>query len=278
MTRLSALFILAFFIYSCNNSKQDNSSNNGKLDSTLFSNRSKDLHVCIEREPLEFPVVDSSKQAGGLNSKVWKNLPKNSTGQQIINVRFLGGSEYVRNKVIEYAKQWEPIANIEFKFFDLSNDPNVNPEINISFIQGDGSWSYMGNDSKYFSPSMNYGWLDNSTSNDEFSRVVLHEFGHALSLIHEHQNPRENPIEWNKEAVYKYFSGSPNYWSRKEIDENLFEKYSVDQINGSSFDPNSIMLYGFPASLTLNGKGTKNNNSLSEMDKTAVRHLYNVKR
>lgn len=274
MTRLIFLFVLLFVIYSCRNRNQAVSSGNQRQDSAFPNKRPNDMHVCIDRLPVEFPIIDSTKQAGGLNSKVWKDLPKNSAGQQIINVRFLDGSDFLKEKVIEYAKKWETIANVEFRFFDIANDTNTNPEIKISFTKGDGSWSYIGNDSKYFSPSMNYGWFDNSTSDKEFSRVVLHEFGHALSLIHEHQNPRDNPIQWNKEAVYKYFSGSPNFWSRKEIDENLFAKYSIDQINGSSFDPNSIMLYGFPASLTLDGKGTNNNYYLSDMDKEVVRRLY----
>ena len=47
---------------------------------------------------------------------------------------------------------------------------------------------------------MNYGWLTPDSDDDELRRVVLHEFGHALGLIHEHQNP-EGGIEWNEPAV-----------------------------------------------------------------------------
>ena len=274
MTRLTVLLITLMFLSSCNNATKEDSVKNEKQDSTHVAKQPNGIHICVDRLPCEFPNPDGTKPAGGLNSKVWKNLSKNSFGKQIINVRFLEGSEYLKNKVIQYARQWEPIANIEFKFYDISNDPNSDPEIKITFREGDGSWSYLGNDSKYFSPSMNYGWFDNFTPDEEFSRVILHEFGHALSLIHEHQNPRNNPINWNKESVYKYFSGSPNFWSKKEIDENLFSKYSIDQINGSSFDPNSIMLYGFPATLTLDGKGTKDNATLSELDKKVVKSLY----
>ncbi len=32
-------------------------------------------------------------------------------------------------------------------------------------------------------------WLTPESSDDEIRRVVSHEFGHALGLIHEHQNP-----------------------------------------------------------------------------------------
>ena len=36
---------------------------------------------------------------------------------------------------------------------------------------------------------MNYGWIDADSPEEELRSVVLHEFGHALGLIHEHQNP-----------------------------------------------------------------------------------------
>jgi serralysin len=42
-------------------------------------------------------------------------------------------------------------------------------------------------------PTMNYGWMTPDSSDDEVHRVVAHEFGHALGLIHEHQNP-DTPI------------------------------------------------------------------------------------
>lgn len=231
-------------------------------------------NFCIDILPIEFPSVDSTYAAGVLNSKIQKNLPKNQNDQQILNVRFLGGSEFVQSKVIKYAKMWEPYANIEFKFSNISTDQNLNPDIKISFDLGKGSWSYLGSDSKVMSPSMNYGWLTENTSEAEFSRVILHEFGHALGLIHEHQNPNNNTIQWNREVVYKYYSGSPNYWSKPQIESNILDKYSSDQINGSAYDPNSIMLYSFPSSFTLNGIGTKQNNVLSEMDKKVINRVY----
>jgi hypothetical protein len=104
-------------------------------------------------------------------------------------------------------------------------------EIRIAFMANDGSWSTVGRDAlnrAYFpahQPTMNYGWLTESTSDDEYSRVVLHEFGHALGYIHEHQAARFIRL-WNKEAVYRYFSGSPNFWSKEDIDHNVLQKYS----------------------------------------------------
>ena len=40
----------------------------------------------------------------------------------------------------------------------------------------------------------------------------------------------------------------PNFWNEQKVRLNVINKYSVDQINGTMFDPDSIMLYFFPAS------------------------------
>jgi len=45
---------------------------------------------------------------------------------------------------------------------------------------------------------MNYGWLRDDTQDEEYSRVVLHEFGHALGCIHEHQQPKFGRV-WDKQ-------------------------------------------------------------------------------
>jgi hypothetical protein len=47
---------------------------------------------------------------------------------------------------------------------------------------------------------MNYGWLTSATDEAEYRRVVLHEFGHARGLTHEHQSPAMN-IPWNRPTV-----------------------------------------------------------------------------
>ncbi|WP_437321271.1 matrixin family metalloprotease [Sorangium sp. So ce385] len=41
---------------------------------------------------------------------------------------------------------------------------------------------------------MNFGWLTLESTQADVESVVLHEFGHALGLIHEHQHP-ENGIK-----------------------------------------------------------------------------------
>jgi hypothetical protein len=111
------------------------------------------------------------------------------------------------------------------------------------------------------------------TEDEEYERVVVHEFGHALGCIHEHQSPKAG-LDWDEEAVHRAFSGPPNYWSRAQIEHNVLGRYSEDQTNASRFDPKSIMLYQFPGSLFEDGKGTKQNMELSSRDKKFIAKMY----
>jgi len=202
-----------------------------------------------------------------ISAKKWPNKKK-------LRIRFLDGSPTQRAKVQAQAKTWEKYANVQIAF---GNDPKS--EVRISFKADPGSWSAVGIDclvKKYFptdQPTMNFGWLEDNTSTTEYRRVVVHEFGHALGCIHEHQSPTES-LKWDTAAVYKAFSGPPNNWSKADIDSNILQKYSPKGITASSFDMKSIMLYQFDASLFLDHKGTPLNTKLSTLDRSFMKTMY----
>jgi hypothetical protein len=219
------------------------------------------------RGGLDASGVIGHVRAAIVNLKKWEN-------GRTLHCRFLSGSRKQKARVEAKAHIWEKYANIKFKFITQGD-----AEIRITFGPDPGSWSAIGNDclvEKYFpkyQPTMNYGWLEDDTDDEEYERVVVHEFGHALGLIHEHQNPRAR-LKWNKTAVYHVFSGTPNYWSKAEIDSNILEKYSPRGITATSFDDHSIMLYQFDAALFTDSKGTPNNTHLSARDETFVAQMY----
>jgi hypothetical protein len=150
----------------------------------------------------------------------------------------------------------------------------------VSFGADPGnSWSAVGTDAlveRYFprhQPTMNFGWLEDDTPEDELSRVIIHEFGHAIGCIHEHQNPAGG-IQWNEAAVIEYYSGPPNYWDEATIRFNILDRYRANQLRGTTFDPESIMLYAFPAELTKDGVGTRENDRLSATDIAFIAKAY----
>ncbi len=120
---------------------------------------------------------------------------------------------------------------------------------------------------------MNYGWLRPASPEQELQRVVLHEFGHALGFIHEHQNPI-NAIPWNRDAVIRDLSGPPNNWSLDVIERNMFQVPRLHEVIGTPLDMNSIMMYPIPASWTNGQFSVGLNNDLSPADCTLVRQVY----
>lgn len=188
-----------------------------------------------------------------------------------VKVALMDGEEFVHMKVKQFAKLWEPYANVAFEFGD---EPDA--DVRVSFILDGRSWSYLGVQALSIpedEATMNYGWLTPESGEDEFERVICHEFGHALGCIHEHQHP-EAGIPWDKEAVYAYYAGPPNFWSEETVDHNLFRRYSRTQTQFSKFDPESIMLYSVSNDLTLGDFEVGWNRMLSDMDKEFVAVMY----
>jgi hypothetical protein len=221
--------------------------------------RGKPLWICIDR-----PIgADMPSYAALVTAKKWPN-------GQALRVRFLDGDRAVQAKLQPYAHTWSKYANITFAF---GNDPDA--EIRISF-QDQGSWSTIGTDALTVpgdQPSMNYGWLTPDTEDDEYSRVVIHEFGHALGLIHEHQNPAGG-IHWNRPVVYRYYEGPPNNWTKAEVDNNLFATYDKHQTQYTAVDGKSIMMYPIPAGFTTDGFEVGMNRVLSPTDIDFIRRMY----
>lgn len=189
-----------------------------------------------------------------------------------LRVRFLGGSAALQKRVQEKAMEWLNYANIKFDFGN-----HAQAEIRIAFTP-DGSWSWIGTDALAITnqdePTMNYGWLTTTSTDEEVSRVVLHEFGHALGCIHEHQHPKRE-FQWDVEAVMKYYTGPPNNWTPAEVKFNVLDRYSAAVTNASAFDPHSIMLYPVPQKFTIGDYEIPWSNSvLSETDKTFIRTQY----
>jgi hypothetical protein len=103
-------------------------------------------------------------------------------------------------------------------------------------------------------------------------RVVLHEFGHVLGLLHEHFNPKSG-ISWNRARVYKDLYNSQG-WDTAAVDANIFEEYGVSYTNGTLNDKKSIMHYPILASWTTSNYSVGWNNELSVGDKSLIAALY----
>ena len=147
----------------------------------------------------------------------------------------------------------------------------------------DASWSQIGNHSNNAVPSMNLGFIDPPYTAFTLNGVTytapasatrnycgttgpgsctpgwipgatpVHEFGHALGMLHEHQNNLQgsNPIILNKPDVVAYYNCIG--MGESGAATNVLDTYSCTpgetcNYAGTKFDPMSIMLYYLPSS------------------------------
>lgn len=186
-----------------------------------------------------------------------------------LKVKIISGSEAIKSKVKTLATQWETYANVKFEFVNSGY-----AHIRVLLNDRDGHWSYIGSDCDEIPQSHHTMNLDTTdlTTSVNWSRVVLHEFGHALGLLHEHESPISG-ILWNKQKMYEEYAKTQG-WSKEEIDEQLFSTYDESFTNGTSYDRNSIMHYPISTWQTLNGYSVPWNTNLSTADKSLIAALY----
>lgn len=153
------------------------------------------------------------------------------------------GAEAQKAAVRRAFKTWSDLG-IGLRFKEVpSRDQAM---VRIGFMAGDGSWSYVGRAILTIATdqrTMNFGWdlvgdLD----------TAIHEIGHTLGLEHEHQNPFSG-IVWDEEKVYAALARPPNRWSREKTFFNIIRKIEENRVQGTQWDPDSVMHYPFAAGL-----------------------------
>lgn len=194
---------------------------------------------------------------------VLKGMKNNNNSNVVLDpieeeIRALSPIEAIKKVVRD---RIQPIVGLKFVFVPHGG------MVRIGFNPYGGTFSLVGTDcikSKEH-VTMNFAWLDAGT--------IMHEFGHVLGLIHEHQNPNGKTIQWNDAKVYEWAKQTLG-WNTEKTYHNIIERYKNDQLNASKYDPHSIMEYFFPGSLTINNVGTPNNHILSPEDVKYISKVY----
>ncbi|KAF8244074.1 hypothetical protein K440DRAFT_610694 [Wilcoxina mikolae CBS 423.85] len=200
----------------------------------------------LEGEAIKLALLENPSNLNSTTDPTRRIINRLWPRDRLLSVGLLGGTLSQRNKVHRHATAWTKHANLRFAFVD--KEP---ADIRVRFDPEKGTWSYIGTDALVVDqelPTMNFSWLDDG-DDDAAARIVMHVFGHAIGLMHEHRN-EEGGIPWDRPAVCEYYRKT-FAWSEDEVKQHIFDYYERDL---SQFPPgvkgDSIMRFEVPDSLT----------------------------
>lgn len=203
--------------------------------------RMPSVHKAIDSIPPKlFRKMFRSDKVVGSPGLAWKK-------QKRITVAFHGGSLPVYQLIEQTANEWTALGgDLSFSFKNRSGDYHTwspkdqvrQADIRIGFDDS-GNWSLLGvlaQNVEPGDPTMNYeGFAQkleryfNGQNSAEWKlsyehSTILHEFGHALGLSHEHFNSQCQQ-DLKIASVVAYLTGPPNNWSIDEARFNIDAKY-----------------------------------------------------
>lgn len=233
------------------------------------------------------PVVDAARTQGGAG---WIPTVKTWSPGSRLRVCFINGNQALNRDVAAAASAWNNVgANIRLDFGSPNNprvcSPGIAASIRVAYNPGSDNWSRYGRDSilggaVWNDASMHLGL---ETMRSPHGRgTVIHEFGHALGMFHEHQRPVANGCEseFNWPLVYRAFR-QWNGWDRDMVDSQVrpVVQFGDDIVISENIDRASVMLYQFPAQLLVNGTSSHcyiptQNNEISDLDARVLQAAY----
>jgi len=210
-----------------------------------------------------------------LRSDAWLSgdgLPGSTPARIRIGVDFLDGTDTQKQHVVATVPAWLGQGGAPIEFVFDNRDKN---HIRISF--SGRNYSEIGRRASAISdksvPTMNLAGVRAANPIEKNAPLILHEFGHALGLRHEHLHP-EGGIAWNETEVIKDLSlqGRSEAEIRRDVLDGLDQSYRC--VGAPEFDRTSIMIYPIPPKWTTNGFSVAAPLQLSPSDLRCAARLY----
>lgn len=232
------------------------------------------------------PVIAAANEEAG---SAWIPRVKTWTPESVLRVCFYSNLNDLNRFVAMHGKAWNDVeANIRLDFGSSNRPrqcaPGVDAAIRVDYNNQGANFSKYGVDSMvsvYFWDRASMQ-LDISTVQGPNARsVIIHEFGHALGMFHEHQKPVENGCEsefnWSRvyESSYRYQG-----WDRAMVDSQFRQITDFyDVALNLEIDRSSVMLYAMNPDEFLSGADSHcyipySNSEISLMDAEVLRAAY----
>jgi hypothetical protein len=141
--------------------------------------------------------------------------------------------------------------------------------------RGDGFWSYLGPQILTIpagQPTMCLQDFDRGMPESEWRRVVRHEVGHTLGLLHEHMLPEIIAL-LDPEAVIADFMASQG-WPRQMVVQQILTPPAPGTYRASKTSVHSLMCYQFSARVTRNHQPIPGGLDITPEDGEFVGSLY----
>ncbi|KAI8711358.1 Peptidase M12A domain-containing protein [Fusarium sp. LHS14.1] len=209
--------------------------------------------------------------AAGLNNRLWPE------DKYFLYVCFLNGQSSDKDKVKSLIEEHYNTLRMRIRFVFLEDDDPRASDIRVLFISHGVSSSCIGTDAERHlqesTMTLNMHHNDQRSPEDRQKHRqadVLHEFGHALGMEHEHAHP-ECPIKWN----YRIVQGRRG-WDAQKVTHNYRKLDKTSMTIRNAYDPKSIMHYPVERGDAQGGTVIPMNTELSDGDKEFLIWIYPI--
>jgi hypothetical protein len=225
-------------------------------------------HAPVERLVGLIPgFIPQPEHLAVVTTKYWQ------AGGVKLTVGFLDNpANNLRKRILLHMNAWAESANVQF------TESKTSPQVRIARSGGDqgGYWSYVGTDILNIpdgQQTMNLQDFTMDTPDSEFHRVVRHETGHTMGFPHEHM--REELVDKiDPEKAIAYFLQTQG-WSEAETRQQVLTPIEASSLWGTAHaDPNSIMCYQIPGSITKDGQPIVGGTDIDPMDFDFAAKVY----
>ncbi|KAK8039519.1 hypothetical protein PG993_007930 [Apiospora rasikravindrae] len=197
----------------------------------------------------------------------WEEDRRWPSSQRKLTVRFLNGSHEQRSLIKKVVRENYNTIPLRIRFSFLPSRDTASSDIRIKFTDSGPSWALVGTiDRPSHEETMALN-LDYQDTAEDTVGTILHEFGHALGLKHEHRHSDSG-------LIFSRRHMRSNGYDDKGISE-LWQPVGIDKRRTEPYDKLSIMHYAITTKQVKNLKTPiGRNNSLSTGDKNQLIAMY----